>query len=434
MENPSYPMFSDELKLSFDPSLTYHYATLPSSDLLTPSLFNSSVLTPSKLFPVPDDHVVNAYDLSKQGNEDLNQYFAPSLFETNSPGISQLRSTSGAPNTDYTQSWSHAIASATPDWAQAPSSEATASLAVITKNIESVPFVVSGQDDHDTVVKNGQVTPADSPASPQSTKAMRKSSRKSKATSKTAVEESPEGTAAAPEQPKRKRRPRKARKPPTPEQEASRREMFLKRNREAAYKCRIKKKNQTEMIIERSKQLDADNARKGLEVQRLRAEVENLRALLLPHWRGCGVRDDRLSEYIEGLVGKGWGLGGGKFIWSGEHSGSVSSDFGGRRDAEGDLDSEGDGSANGSRASSPRSGAGEKRSADEYEAHQDATGGLGEPLHKRRRSGAVFEISLESFQESMAAAGVNHHGHDQQHRMSYDENIGFNAAISDGSS
>ena len=174
-------------------------------------------------------------------------------------------------------------------------------------------------EQRETLVMNGQVTPGNSPSSPQSSKSQqptRKLGRLRRATTK-AVDGSavsvPSASASADDfQPlvptKRARKPHKnARKPRTAEQEAAKRETFLKRNREAAYKCRIKKKTQTEMIVERAKQLDQDNAMKGLEIENLRREVESMRAMLLPHWRTCS--DEKVNGYVDGLVKEGWRLG-----------------------------------------------------------------------------------------------------------------------------
>ncbi|KAL5344647.1 transcription factor [Pseudogymnoascus australis] len=87
-------------------------------------------------------------------------------------------------------------------------------------------------------------------------------------------------------------------------------ETYLKKNREAAYKCRMKKKTQTEEVVERVKALGEDNRVKSVEVERLRRELEGLRGLLLSHYRVCG--DALVVAYLDGLGGVGgWGVGGG---------------------------------------------------------------------------------------------------------------------------
>lgn len=75
---------------------------------------------------------------------------------------------------------------------------------------------------------------------------------------------------------------------------------LLKRNREAEYKCRLKKKTQIEEVIEQVKVLGGDNAAKVVEVERLRREVEGLKGLLLPHYGGCG--DERAVASLSSLL------------------------------------------------------------------------------------------------------------------------------------
>jgi hypothetical protein len=149
-------------------------------------------------------------------------------------------------------------------------------------------------------VQHGQITPGDSPASSlksaEGTKAY--AAKKSKAISqKGTVQESINHSAEAVPA-KKIRKPRKSHKKfLTPLQEAEKRDLFLKRNREAAHKCRIKKKNQTEDIQENAKELALVNAKKGLEIEKLKLEIETVKALLLPHYRGCG--DNHLIKYMD---------------------------------------------------------------------------------------------------------------------------------------
>lgn len=422
MENPTYPPFTDELTLSLDSTLTFPYqnantfADFPQTDILSPSFLNSSLVNQNIYTNQPlDDGTINPFDLPKNGgNEDLNQFFTDSVFGTASPGFSHLRNMNNG-NAEFTQAWSRSVMSATPEWVAG--NDGNTGLQIVTKDMNHDS---SKEEQRETIIKNGQVTPGDSPSSPKSAKGTRKSTRKPKPNSKTAqAEEAPsaEPATAPPAPVKRTRKPRKSsKKPPTPEQEAARRETFLKRNREAAYKCRIKKKTQTEMIIEKAKQLDADNVIKGMEVDKLRQEVETLRSMLLPHWRECG--DEEVRGYVDGLVREGWGLG---------FRTSVS------------VGMSGHGSA---RASVAHSVAGENppvkpemegtnsemllAGSDDHNSHvetardtnanapspskshaRDEDGDSALPLAKRRRSEAVFEMSISGFEESMAAAAAS---------------------------
>ncbi|KAL5347764.1 transcription factor [Pseudogymnoascus australis] len=207
---------------------------------------------------------------------------------------------------------------------QASGSQQQQPLAILTSGFEP--------GDARTVVHHGQVTPGDSPetaTSPGPGKgraSTRRASRKGKesissiATTATTASSSSRRDSAitaassppspAPAKVKKPRKPRRSsKKPTTAEQAALKRETFLKRNREAAYKCRVKKKTQTEEVVERVKALGEDNRAKAAEVERLRREVEGLRGLLLPHYRVCG--DERVVAYLDGLgaVGGAWGSG-----------------------------------------------------------------------------------------------------------------------------
>ncbi|ELR05590.1 hypothetical protein GMDG_01781 [Pseudogymnoascus destructans 20631-21] len=204
---------------------------------------------------------------------------------------------------------------------QAPASQQAPPLAILTSGFEP--------GDARTVVHHGQVTPGDSPETatspgPGKGRASRRVSRKGKesissiATATTTSSHDSGGRnsmtetsppAEAPAKVKKPRKPRRSsKKTTTAEQAALKRETFLKRNREAAYKCRVKKKTQTEEVVERVKALGEDNRAKSAEVERLRREVEGLRGLLLPHYRVCG--DERVVAYLDGLGSGGGGVGG----------------------------------------------------------------------------------------------------------------------------
>ncbi|OBT85648.1 hypothetical protein VE02_05807 [Pseudogymnoascus sp. 03VT05] len=170
-----------------------------------------------------------------------------------------------------------------------------------------------------TVVHHGQVTPGDSPETatspgPGKSRASRRGSRKGKesissiatasststrdsgrdggrasGSGRNSISSTSPAASSAPAKVKKPRKPRRSsKKTTTAEQAALKRETFLKRNREAAYKCRVKKKTQTEEVVERVKALGEDNRAKAAEVERLRREVEGLRGMLLPHYREEG--------------------------------------------------------------------------------------------------------------------------------------------------
>jgi len=238
-------------------------------------------------------------DFPRSSHDDLNQFFTdPTLSQmAPSPGpfgsgqlvvpaqINQIPPTSAHINT-YGQDTK---ASSSDPWTNA--SQTGISLAIVTSGL-------TDDDDRKTTVQHGQITPGDSPASPakspKSTDAKR--TKRESLKRKDVTSQTSENIASAPI--KKTRKPRKcSKKTITPEQEADKRETFLKRNREAAHKCRIKKKTQNELIVEKAKMLDADNAMKGLQVERLKREIEGLKSLLLPHYRECN--DHNLVAYMD---------------------------------------------------------------------------------------------------------------------------------------
>ncbi|OBT52162.1 hypothetical protein VE04_08082, partial [Pseudogymnoascus sp. 24MN13] len=160
---------------------------------------------------------------------------------------------------------------------QASSSQQAAPLAILTSGFEP------GSDAR-TVVHHGQVTPGDSPETttspgPGKGRASRRASRKGKesissiaTTSSTNRNSTTQPSPCDDTPPAKVKKPRKpgpsSEKTATAEQAALKRETFLKRNREAAYKCRVKKKTQTEEVVERVKALGEDNRAKAAESTR----------------------------------------------------------------------------------------------------------------------------------------------------------------------
>ncbi|KFZ04465.1 hypothetical protein V502_10129 [Pseudogymnoascus sp. VKM F-4520 (FW-2644)] len=307
MEDPLTMSATDAFNMldSEMPSFSYPDAYL---DYQVPDYFNPSYLSGGHLTTTtaagastsyPSDDTPHSALTSTSGpldfpkpHDDLSHFFADSPFS--SPG----------PNQRYVpikgqgqQAYSPAWGSQQDGWShnnnnnnnnhinnnnnnnQAPTSQGS-----------PLPILTSGFEPGDarTVVHHGQVTPGDSPETtsspgPGKGRASRRASRKGKesissiATTTTVASASSSrrdsgATAAssppaeAPVKVKKPRKPRRSsKKPTTAEQAALKRETFLKRNREAAYKCRVKKKTQTEEVVERVKALGEDNRSKAAE-------------------------------------------------------------------------------------------------------------------------------------------------------------------------
>ncbi|KFY22008.1 hypothetical protein V493_06923 [Pseudogymnoascus sp. VKM F-4281 (FW-2241)] len=187
-------------------------------------------------------------------------------------------------------------------WASPPPETPPASPVIFTSDFKLF--------EHHTVMNYGQVTPGGSPKDlhsilRKSTKAgptTRRQSRKEMTAATTGASDKSEkdlkplkGSEAKVKKPTKLGRPSKK---TTLEDVATRREAFLKRNKESAYKCRVKKKTEWLEAAERVKVLTEDNASKGLELEELRSEISGLKRLLLLHYRGSDY--GKLVEYCNG--------------------------------------------------------------------------------------------------------------------------------------
>ncbi|KFY66691.1 hypothetical protein V497_00769 [Pseudogymnoascus sp. VKM F-4516 (FW-969)] len=327
MEDP-FPTSANDVFNMLDPELPsfsypnaspYPNASLESQvlDSFSPSYLSGA--EPSRL----DDasHSSNsALDFPKP-HDDLSHFFSDSPFPSPTPGSRHAALISQVPHSGSSPTpWEGGLVSIAQDnWVPPINTAVPAPLSIITSGLEGVDFR--------TVMHHGQATPADSPeeglsSPPKSAKSAlaQRQSRKEKeiavataassasASSAMSEENSTESQGGSETKVKKRRKPRwSSKKRTTAEQAARKRETALKRNREAAYKCRLKKKTQTVAVVERVKVLGEDNARKGVEVERLRTEVEGLRGLLLPHHGGC--RDKRVVECLNGIceIGVEWG-------------------------------------------------------------------------------------------------------------------------------
>lgn len=182
---------------------------------------------------------------------------------------------------------------------------------------------------HHTVMNNGQITPANSPDSLQyqlgesrkTAPASWRQSRKGEevvAITATNTHATAAASAEREKNPKplkggkaKVKKPTKSQRPSkktTIERDVAKREAFLKRNKEAAYRCRMKVKVQRVEEAEKMMVLKVDQASKGLEIEKLRSEVYGLKRLLLSHFKKK-AGDVRLIEYWDGFGGVGAGEG-----------------------------------------------------------------------------------------------------------------------------
>ncbi|OBT57504.1 hypothetical protein VE04_01600 [Pseudogymnoascus sp. 24MN13] len=255
---------------------------------------------------------------SPELHEDLSNFFSQDLLS--SPATGQPFATLDAqiPHSGYSSMPldSHLAITAPNSWASPPPTSPSTCPAIFTSGFE--PFK------HHTVMNHGQVTPGNSPKDLQpllreSTKAApmtRRQSRNGKevaavttttnnATAAVSVE-SEKNTKPLKDGRAKVKKPTKSQQPSkktTLENVAAKREAFLKRNKEAASKCRMKMRTQRVEDAVRMTVLTEDNASKGLEVEKLRSEVYGLKKLLLSHYRECG--EERLMDYWNGFRGVG---------------------------------------------------------------------------------------------------------------------------------
>jgi hypothetical protein len=284
------------------PSFSYPdaYVDYQVPDFINPSYLSGTHLTTSSnTYPSDDTHsatnattIVAPLDFPKT-HDDLPHFFADSPFSSPTPNqryaplkphtyppIPWAAQERGWNNNSNNHNNQH---NATNTWAQPP-------LAILTSGFEL--------DDARTVVHHGYVTPSDSPkvvvsSSSPDVEGCAGSARRGSRKGKERVSAASSGgrlelAASLAAKVKKARKPRRSsKKMTTVEQAAAKRENYLKRNREAACKCRIKQKTLTEDVLKRVKTLGEDNRVKIVEVERLSREVEGLRALLLPQYAGC---------------------------------------------------------------------------------------------------------------------------------------------------
>jgi len=287
-------------------------------DYQFPDFFNASYLSGAQLSypteagcvddgPQSSSSTSNAIDFPKP--DDLSHFLSDSPFASPTPGQRYTALTSQVAHSGYSPApWDRGLVStALESWAQP--AMAARPLSILTSGFEPV--------ESRTVRNHGQVTPGDSleeaPGSPPKwVKAalVRKQSGKGKeiavaaaaASASSATSENFSGTQGGETKFKKQRKPRRSsKKTTTAEQAAAKRKTFLKRNREAAYKCRVKTKTQTAEVVERVKALGEDNVAKGVEVERLQSEMEGLRGLLLPHYTGCEDEQIVASDGLGGM-------------------------------------------------------------------------------------------------------------------------------------
>ncbi|KFY41560.1 hypothetical protein V494_02923 [Pseudogymnoascus sp. VKM F-4513 (FW-928)] len=282
-------------------SFTYPGAYL---DYQSPDFFNAPYLSGAQLNhpteagrvddgPQSSSGASNALEFPKL--EDLSHVLSDSPISSPLSGQRYTALKSQVPHSGYSPGpWDRGLISpALESWAQP--GMAAGPLSILTSGFEPV--------ESRTVRNHGQVTPGDSPeeapgSPPKWVKAalVRKQSGNGEeiaaaaaaaSTTSETSEENLSGTHGGEMKFNKQRKPRCSSKKRTAEQAAAKREISLKRNREAAYKCRVKKKMQTAEVVKRVKALGEDNAAKGVEVERLQREVEGLRGMLLPHYAGC---------------------------------------------------------------------------------------------------------------------------------------------------
>ncbi|KFX93336.1 hypothetical protein O988_06872 [Pseudogymnoascus sp. VKM F-3808] len=304
MLNPELPSFSYpdayvdyQVPKFINPSylsgthLTTTSNTYPSDG--TYSATNATTIVAPLDFPKTHDDLSHFFADSPFSSPTPNQRHAPLKPHTYSP-IPWAAQERGWNNNNNNNNNQH---NATTTWTQP-------SLAILTSGVEL--------DDARTVVHHGYVTSSDSPKVVVSSSSLdvkgcagsaRRGSRKGKErVSAASSGGSLELAASLAAKVKKARKPRRSsKKMTTAEQAAAKRETYLKRNREAAYKCRMKKKTQTEEVMERVEALGNDNRVKSVKVEGLKREVESLRGLLLPHYRVCG--NELVLAYLDGLGG-----------------------------------------------------------------------------------------------------------------------------------
>jgi hypothetical protein len=98
--------------------------------------------------------------------------------------------------------------------------------------------------------------------------------------------------------PAKGRRMRKV-KVQTKEEEATKREKFLDRNRRAAQKCRQNKKTWVRDLLERAEFFATNKAKQPYKIELIKLELEGLKAIAVEHYRVCPNPSPELSTWFE---------------------------------------------------------------------------------------------------------------------------------------
>jgi bZIP transcription factor len=98
--------------------------------------------------------------------------------------------------------------------------------------------------------------------------------------------------------PKARRRSRKVRVQ-TEREVAAKREGYLLRNRQAANKCREKKKTWVSELLKREEFFIRNNAKLPYEIEQTMLELRSLRAIAVEHYRVCPILNPELAVWFE---------------------------------------------------------------------------------------------------------------------------------------
>lgn len=83
------------------------------------------------------------------------------------------------------------------------------------------------------------------------------------------------------------------------EEVAAKRDDFLARNRQTAYKCREKRKAWVTHLVEREEFFTKNNAQLPYEIEKIRLELKDLRAIAVEHYKFCPIPSPELVLWFE---------------------------------------------------------------------------------------------------------------------------------------
>lgn len=155
------------------------------------------------------------------------------------------------------------------------------------ENLHNIPPAMN------SVIRHGQVTPPRSNSESSATKSNDQKPQRQRRSTKASIKDESQSQSAGPRSKRRNTRKDSMVSLSNPEEDEKRKQS-LEKNRLAAAKCRVNKKEKTEQLQRDSHDKACQNAFLSEQVMRMKEEIQQMNALLLQHanHEGCKSSED----------------------------------------------------------------------------------------------------------------------------------------------